>query len=579
MRYRPPRNKWGADFAEDYERNLEDIERDITGVEEIVEGSKTNAEQALTFATEAKGKAESVQAQFNQVVIEGDSSVEAAQARVDAKNVAQPTLKARLDNDYNEVTAQLADNVQRLNILKNRTNGISPTESSYSADPSGILDSTKAFKDAALYASELGGTVLKIPKGDYKVSEQIDLEWNVNLKGDRDFSLVVYHTEGSVLRLKGRHSIENVRFKYPNQTKTGIPTPFATAISSTLNSGYVLLRDIDLGNAYRGIDFTASPTRFILDNIFGFPLYKGIIINDSIDVGYVKNVSFNPNFYGYMPNDENMNFLNWVLDNGTAFDIGRWDWGVMESCFAIAYDTAFKFGAGATRGGSANNIRLDNSAADGCQRSIFAENQESLNINNFVSSSFNFWNSDRFGKTPLKSKYASAINLSGGAGGSGEGRVKINNLNSFRADETVITANVPTTITGSTFYKYAHWFSESDTAVIDAIKLNSGSDGSVITSCDFNGQNKAQNRCIAAIGGNGHIIENNSYNGWKNTDVYTNSSTTGHIIDGHGKGTTTQRPSLGGSGYRDGFPYFDTTLSKMIYKVGSGWRDANGNIV
>lgn len=109
MRYRPPRNKWGADFAEDYEKNLEDIERDITGVEEIVEGSKANAEQALTFATEAKGKAESVQEQFNQVVIEGDSSVEAAQARVDAKNVAHPTLKARADSDYNEVTAQLAE--------------------------------------------------------------------------------------------------------------------------------------------------------------------------------------------------------------------------------------------------------------------------------------------------------------------------------------------------------------------------------------------------------------------------------------------------------------------------------------
>lgn len=114
MRYRPPRNKWGADFAEDYEKNLEDIERDITGVEEIVEGSKVDAEQALTFATEAKGKAESVQAQFNQVVIEGDSSVEAAQARVDAKNVAHPTLKARADSDYNEVTAQLAQTGQEV---------------------------------------------------------------------------------------------------------------------------------------------------------------------------------------------------------------------------------------------------------------------------------------------------------------------------------------------------------------------------------------------------------------------------------------------------------------------------------
>lgn len=114
MRYRPPRNKWGADFAEDYEKNLEDIERDITGVEEIVEGSKTNAEQALTFATEAKVQAESVQAQFNAVVVEGDSSPAADQARLDAENVLHPTLKARADSDYNKVTAQLAENQKKL---------------------------------------------------------------------------------------------------------------------------------------------------------------------------------------------------------------------------------------------------------------------------------------------------------------------------------------------------------------------------------------------------------------------------------------------------------------------------------
>ena len=50
----------------------------------------------------------SVQEQFNQVVIDGDSSVEAAQARVDANGQTNPSLKARLDKEYNEVTTQLA---------------------------------------------------------------------------------------------------------------------------------------------------------------------------------------------------------------------------------------------------------------------------------------------------------------------------------------------------------------------------------------------------------------------------------------------------------------------------------------
>lgn len=70
--------------------------------------AKSTANQAVSTSQEAVTKAESVQAQFNQVVIEGDSSVEAAQARVDAENVSHPTLKARADSDYNKVTAQLA---------------------------------------------------------------------------------------------------------------------------------------------------------------------------------------------------------------------------------------------------------------------------------------------------------------------------------------------------------------------------------------------------------------------------------------------------------------------------------------
>ncbi|PPA70031.1 hypothetical protein [Jeotgalibacillus proteolyticus] len=54
--------------------------------------SKNQSQNALT-------KADNVQLQFNEVVIDGDSSVEAAQARVDAIGNVNPTLKARLDRE------------------------------------------------------------------------------------------------------------------------------------------------------------------------------------------------------------------------------------------------------------------------------------------------------------------------------------------------------------------------------------------------------------------------------------------------------------------------------------------------
>ena len=74
----------------------------------------TKSQSALDVANSADTLSKSVQEQFNQVVIDGDSSVEAAQARVDASGVTKTTLKQRLDDDYTEVTTQLAQTEQQL---------------------------------------------------------------------------------------------------------------------------------------------------------------------------------------------------------------------------------------------------------------------------------------------------------------------------------------------------------------------------------------------------------------------------------------------------------------------------------
>ncbi len=62
------------------------------------EEAKQTSNMALSTAGTAEQKADSVQTQFNQVVIEGDSSVEAAQARVDANGNSYDTLRDRLNS-------------------------------------------------------------------------------------------------------------------------------------------------------------------------------------------------------------------------------------------------------------------------------------------------------------------------------------------------------------------------------------------------------------------------------------------------------------------------------------------------
>ena len=79
----------------------------------VANGIDAKATNALNLSESADTLSKSVQEQFNQVVIDGDSSVEAAQARVDASGQTNPTLKARLDKEHNEVTAQLAQTEQQ----------------------------------------------------------------------------------------------------------------------------------------------------------------------------------------------------------------------------------------------------------------------------------------------------------------------------------------------------------------------------------------------------------------------------------------------------------------------------------
>lgn len=76
----------------------------IAGSEQAVNDSadaKQKSEQALA-------NSESTQTQLDTIVIDGDSSVEAAQARVDEKGDSHSTLKERIDDGFTKTNVQLA---------------------------------------------------------------------------------------------------------------------------------------------------------------------------------------------------------------------------------------------------------------------------------------------------------------------------------------------------------------------------------------------------------------------------------------------------------------------------------------
>lgn len=170
--------------------------------------SFTKSERAEVLSEAAKLLAESVQEQFNQVVIAGDSSVEAAQARVDAKNQTYPTLKSRIDSFEVSATQQLQQIAMHIK--------------DFGAVGDGVTDDYEAFKAAETYFNSIGtGRLILDPVnyyiGRYRVTggeNQNDVEhiYFQNVNGFR------IEGNGATITIKGdihrSHDYDAYGYKY-----------------------------------------------------------------------------------------------------------------------------------------------------------------------------------------------------------------------------------------------------------------------------------------------------------------------------------------------------------------------------
>lgn len=100
--------------SESYFSDLEKLIQELNemALEEINSQAAADASAAKDFANQANELSISIQKQLNEIVISGDSSVEAAQAREDALGVTYPVLKERVDAEQlrilNEVKRAVA---------------------------------------------------------------------------------------------------------------------------------------------------------------------------------------------------------------------------------------------------------------------------------------------------------------------------------------------------------------------------------------------------------------------------------------------------------------------------------------
>lgn len=153
----------GTNMDRQWRIDLNDNFRELSGMQGSVDDAVNKAKTAEQIANEAKTKADtanntsnSVQEQLDTIVINGDSSVEAAQARVDEQGVSYATLKERIDADSFKINDLKKKTAYDVNVLE------------FGADPTGKTPSTNAFRQAANYC-EQNRKNLRIPDGDFLI--------------------------------------------------------------------------------------------------------------------------------------------------------------------------------------------------------------------------------------------------------------------------------------------------------------------------------------------------------------------------------------------------------------------------
>lgn len=138
--------------------------------------------------------------------------------------------------------------------------------------------------------------------------------------------------------------VEKISFFYPDQSNDSTPTAYAPAIrigepaGSAVSGESNVVRYVDLGNAYIGIELGETDGRAIIEHVVGYPLKYGIKQASAAiyDVCQISDVHFNPRYingWGYYGGT----LPAWVLANGEALYINRIDGPRVRDFFCFKY--------------------------------------------------------------------------------------------------------------------------------------------------------------------------------------------------------------------------------------------------
>lgn len=258
----------------------------------------------------------------------------------------------------------------------------------YGAAGDGRSDDTSAFQKALDDAGKAGGGIVNVPAGVYRINGNLVVPGSVTLQGIFRVPPVavggkITGVSGSVLHAyAGRGSeqgepfiklggsaatVAGLTIVYPEWKQTDVPpVPYPPCIANTQPAENVGVIDCNLVNPYEGIHFDFAGRHFIR-NVYGYPIKRGIYVDNCYDVGRIENVHFWPFGVVYKYDDP---YCKWINENGVCMEFARTDWQYVTNPFCFGYGVGYKFSA--SKAGSANGNFLG-LGADSCRRAVLVE--------------------------------------------------------------------------------------------------------------------------------------------------------------------------------------------------------------
>ena len=244
-------------------------------------------------------------------------------------------------------------------LLSGGVHAVSPEQpilvTGHGAVAGGEEDCTRAFQ-SALDAAGVSGDIVHVPAGTYRIAGTLDIPKNTCLEGvwrapvrgeppDRGGSvLLAFSGKGNAdgapfITMHENSVLKGLTIYYPEQVKANPPVPFPWTVQGAGEDNITIL-DMTLINPYQAVDLgTYANGRHLVRNLYGYPLLKGLFINQCYDVGRIENVHFWP-FWDIDPDSPLWAFTR---ENGIAFILGKTDGEMALNLFSIFYSIGMHF--------------------------------------------------------------------------------------------------------------------------------------------------------------------------------------------------------------------------------------------